>query len=168
MTCLARPRCSAEGSSLLLTALAQYEYLAGSSALHDSWLGGSVADAVLTSYCIEALVPDAPGNDTTYGSLDFADYTSCNNQADKSTPVCSCAVATDRHWGRLDLKHERGCHLTGAPRLPCTLGDTDCTCTCTPEQVNDLPCNIRREGGESLVIGGPSLVILEGRACNPL
>ena len=29
-------------------------------------------------------------------------------------------------------------------------------------QVSDLPCNVRREGGESLVIGGPSLVILEG------
>ena len=34
--------------------------------------------------------------------------------------------------------------------------------------VSDLPCNIRREGGQSLVIGGPSLVILEGKACNPL
>ena len=36
------------------------------------------------------------------------------------------------------------------------------------EQVSDLPCNVRREGGQSLVIGGPSLVILEGKACNPL
>ena len=36
------------------------------------------------------------------------------------------------------------------------------------EQVSDLPCNIRREGGQSLVIGGSSLVILEGKACNPL
>ena len=35
-------------------------------------------------------------------------------------------------------------------------------------KVSDLPCNIRREGGQSLVIGGPSLVILEGKACNPL
>ena len=34
--------------------------------------------------------------------------------------------------------------------------------------VSDLPCNIRREGGKPLVIGGPSLVILEGKACNPL
>ena len=33
--------------------------------------------------------------------------------------------------------------------------------------VSDRPCNIRREGGQSLVIGGPSLVILEGTACNP-
>ena len=32
----------------------------------------------------------------------------------------------------------------------------------------DLPCNIRREGGKSLVIVGSSLVILEGKACNPL
>ena len=32
----------------------------------------------------------------------------------------------------------------------------------------DLPCNIRREGGQSLVIGGSSLVVLEGKACNPL
>ena len=30
--------------------------------------------------------------------------------------------------------------------------------------VSDLPCNIRREGGESLVIGGSSLVILKGKA----
>ena len=34
--------------------------------------------------------------------------------------------------------------------------------------VSDLPCNVRREGGQSLVIGGSSLVILEGKACNPL
>ena len=34
--------------------------------------------------------------------------------------------------------------------------------------VSDLPCNIRRGGGKSLVIGGSSLVILEGKACNPL
>ena len=34
--------------------------------------------------------------------------------------------------------------------------------------VSDLPCNIRREGGSSLVIGGPSLVILEGREGHPL
>ena len=34
--------------------------------------------------------------------------------------------------------------------------------------VSDLPCNIKREGGQSLVIGGSSLVILEGKACNPL
>ena len=34
--------------------------------------------------------------------------------------------------------------------------------------VSDLPCNIRREGGKSLVIGGSSLVILEGKTCNPL
>ena len=33
---------------------------------------------------------------------------------------------------------------------------------------SDLPCNIRREGGQSLVIGGSSLVILEGKACYPL
>ena len=29
--------------------------------------------------------------------------------------------------------------------------------------VSDLPCNFRREGGQSLVIGGSSLVILEGK-----
>ena len=34
--------------------------------------------------------------------------------------------------------------------------------------VSDLPCDVRREGGQSLVIGGSSLVILEGKACNPL
>ena len=35
-------------------------------------------------------------------------------------------------------------------------------------EVSDRPCSVRREGGKSLVIGGPSLVILEGKACNPL
>ena len=34
--------------------------------------------------------------------------------------------------------------------------------------VSDLPCDIRREGGQSLLIGGSSLVILEGKTCNPL
>ena len=34
--------------------------------------------------------------------------------------------------------------------------------------VSDLPCNVRRERGQSLVIGGSSLVILEGKECNPL
>ena len=34
--------------------------------------------------------------------------------------------------------------------------------------VSDLPCNVRREGGKSLVIEGPSLVVLEGKECNPL
>ena len=34
--------------------------------------------------------------------------------------------------------------------------------------VSDRPCSFRREGGSSLVIGGSSLVILEGKACNPL
>ena len=34
--------------------------------------------------------------------------------------------------------------------------------------VSDLPRTVRREGGQSLVLGGPSLVILEGKACNPL
>ena len=34
--------------------------------------------------------------------------------------------------------------------------------------VSDLPCNIRRGRGQSLVTGGPSLVISEGKACNPL
>ena len=36
------------------------------------------------------------------------------------------------------------------------------------KMVSDLPCNIRREGGQSLVIGGQPLVMLEGKACNPL
>ena len=35
-------------------------------------------------------------------------------------------------------------------------------------QVSDLPCNIRREEGKSLVLGGSSLVLSEGKACNPL
>ena len=35
-------------------------------------------------------------------------------------------------------------------------------------QVSDPPCNVRREGGQSLVVGGSSLVSLEGKACNPL
>ena len=36
------------------------------------------------------------------------------------------------------------------------------------DEVSDLPCDVRREGGQSLVIGGSSLVILEVKACNPL
>ena len=36
------------------------------------------------------------------------------------------------------------------------------------DPVSDLPCNVRREAGSSLLIGGSSLVILEGKACNPL
>ena len=36
-------------------------------------------------------------------------------------------------------------------------------CSAEELQASDLPCNVRREGGQSLVIGGPSLVILEGR-----
>ena len=39
---------------------------------------------------------------------------------------------------------------------------------CAHTQVSDLPCNVRREGGQSLVIGGSSLVMLEGREGNPL
>ena len=49
-------------------------------------------------------------------------------------------------------------------------GDDDSKDTalfCLPN-VRDRPCHVRREGGKSLVIGGPSLVILEGKACNPL
>ena len=36
--------------------------------------------------------------------------------------------------------------------------------------VSDSPCtrNGRREGGQSLVVGGSSLVRLEGKACDPL
>ena len=40
--------------------------------------------------------------------------------------------------------------------------------SCRDVVVRDLPWNIRREGGQSLVIGGSSLVILEGKARNPL
>ena len=40
--------------------------------------------------------------------------------------------------------------------------------TLKPFKVRDLPCSVRREGGQSLVIGGSSLVILERKACNPL
>ena len=35
-------------------------------------------------------------------------------------------------------------------------------------EASDLPCNVRREGGQSLVTEGSSLVMLEGNACNPL
>ena len=38
----------------------------------------------------------------------------------------------------------------------------------TTALVSDRPCNVRREGGQSLVIGGSSLVVFEARACNPL
>ena len=39
---------------------------------------------------------------------------------------------------------------------------------CSVWMVSDRPCSVGREGGKSLVIEGPSLVILEGKACNPL
>ena len=35
-------------------------------------------------------------------------------------------------------------------------------------RVSGLPCDLSREGGQSLVLGGPSLVMLEGREGNPL
>ena len=43
-----------------------------------------------------------------------------------------------------------------------------CDFALTFPTVGDLPCNVRRRGGQSLVIGGESLVMLEGKACNPL
>ena len=67
-------------------------------------------------------------------------------------------------------KCEKGFYCAKGARIPCNVcpkeeyGKQACTTT----QVSDLPCNVRREGGQSLVIGGPFLVILEGNACNPL
>ncbi len=123
----------AAGSSLLLTALAQYEYHLGNLVLQDSWLGGSTSEVVLTAYCIEALRPAVPGNDTTGGDRNFADYLSCNNQADKTSATCSCAVPTDRLWGRLALS-EPACKVP-IIRTPCPAdGGDGCTCTCTPRQ----------------------------------
>ena len=39
----------AAGSSLLFTALSQYEFVAGDLFLHDSWTGGSTSEAVQVS-----------------------------------------------------------------------------------------------------------------------
>jgi hypothetical protein len=120
------------GSSLLLTALAQYEDILGGLALHDSWTGGSVADAVISTYCVDALKPVKPGTVTTRGSTDFADYQSCNNQPDKSAPNCSCAVDLDRLWGRLSLSPS--CHKSLLPEQPCTQAPGEkCVCTCSAE-----------------------------------
>ena len=52
--------------------------------------------------------------------------------------------------------------------LPCTACGMEEFSVLEHGQVSDRPCNIRREGGESLVIGGSSLVILKGREGNPL
>eukprot|EP00040_Diaphanoeca_grandis_P041862 m.263656 g.263656 ORF g.263656 m.263656 type:complete len:440 (+) comp51514_c0_seq1:109-1428(+) len=116
------------GSSLLLTVLAQYVALVGELPLHDSWLGSSSSDAVITTYCVDALKPPVPGNVTTRGSVNFADYLSCNNQADKSLPNCTCAVAADRQWGRVALKPS--CHL-GPTKLPCPTSGANCECDCS-------------------------------------
>ena len=122
----------AAGLALLFTALAQYEYRMGDLVLQNSWTGGSTAQLVLTTYCIEALRPEVPGNDTTRGDPRFADYQSCNNQVDKTSASCSCVVATDRLWGRLPLSPS--CEVP-ATKTPCpTDGSDGCTCTCTPQQ----------------------------------
>ena len=124
----------AAGSALLFTALAQYEYRMGDLSLQTSWTGGSTAELVLTTYCIEALRPEVPGNDTTRGDPRFADYQSCNNQADKTSATCSCAVATDRLWGRLPLSPP-ACEVP-VIKTPCPSdGSSGCTCTCTPQQL---------------------------------
>jgi hypothetical protein len=118
------------GSVFLTTALAQFEYVAGSLALHDSWTGGSVSNSVNTAFCIDALKPDKPGTVTTRGSKLFSDYQSCNNQADKSQPVCSCALAVDRQWARLPLT---ACHKK-LTKTPCTgSANETCVCKCSAE-----------------------------------
>jgi hypothetical protein len=119
------------GSSLLITGLAQFEAIAGDLALHNSWTGGSVADAVISTYCVDALKPAKPGTVTTRGSTDFADYQSCNDQPDKSAPNCTCAIAVDRLWGRLALP---SCHKSLLPNQPCTQAPGEqCVCNCSAE-----------------------------------
>ena len=49
-----------------------------------------------------------------------------------------------------------------------TFGYCASGCNRSIVSAHDLPCDVRREGGQSLVIGGSSLVTLEGKACNPL
>ena len=56
----------------------------------------------------------------------------------------------------------------GADCLPSSEGADAGRGIGTPRDVSYLPWNVRREGGQSLVIGGSSLVILEGKACNLL
>lgn len=119
----------AGGSMLLVTGLSQYEFYAGESSLYDSWLGASTSEMVISRYCIDAIKPDTPGTVTTRGDPNFADYVSCNNQVDKSSSNCSCAVFEDRQWGRLSL--EPACHI-GSTKLPCPVNPgNECSCTCT-------------------------------------
>eukprot|EP01052_Picozoa_sp_SAG31_P035456 SAG31_NODE_4281_length_3382_cov_3.978373_4_plen_434_part_00 len=122
------------GSSLLLTAIAQYEALAGAAPMK-ALPYGPTAEAVLTVYCIETLPPTLPGNVTTGGSKDFVDYLSCNNQADHTSPSCSCAVAPDRQWGRLSLSPD--CSLAGIEKIPCASSgpETECVCKCNVEEI---------------------------------
>jgi len=121
----------AGGSSLLVTGLAQFEFYASELALHGSWLGASTTQMVISRYCIDAIKPDTPGTVTTRGDPNFTDYVPCNNQADKTSSNCSCAVFQDRQWGRLKL--EPACHV-GSTKLPCPANPgSDCVCTCTPE-----------------------------------
>ena len=120
------------GSSLLVTIFGQLEFYEGELALRDSWTGGSTADMAITVYCVDALPPPTPGNDTAR-SLVFADYLSCNNQADHSTSQCSCAVAMDRLWGRLPIDRPR-CFQWVNPNVSCGGSATNCTCVCSPAE----------------------------------
>ena len=68
----------------------------------------------------------------------------------------------------VDLDPDAGMATSGGANLASTPARPDWRTCLVATAVSDLPCDVRREGGQSLVIGGSSLVMLEGREGNPL
>ena len=76
-----------------------------------------------------------------------------------------CLCARKRVVACADTFSHNGVSLRKLPGAKCQLSPPKCAVA----NVSDLPCNFRREGGFSLVIGGsPLVVMLAGKACNPL
>ena len=98
-----------------------------------------------------ANVPCAPGTYAVLGPTTNCSDCAAGYHSGQGAANCTICAAG---------KHS----AVGAPSCsPCPAGYG-----CINPAVSDLPCNVRREGGQSLVIGGSSVVILEGKACNPL
>jgi hypothetical protein len=109
-----------------------------SGSLSASWLGQPVLSASMTFFCVDAVKAPMSGTSTTGTHKGFSDYLSCGNNADKSIPECSCAVAIDRGWGNLDVANDPRCRKTnGTTRtsepcdVPAAASDWfNCDCQC--------------------------------------